>query len=61
MRNKMKTALYWKFILSPKEQHQGPQLKVSSKGLSLEIDILIRSPVPVITDAAVAYSIVLGS
>ena len=34
-----------KFILSPQEQRQGPRFKVSSEGLSPEIDILIRSPV----------------
>ena len=43
-----------KFILSPQEQHQGPRFKVSSDGLSTEIDILIRSPIQVLTEAAVA-------
>ena len=40
-------------ILSPQEQHQGPRFKVSSKGLSPEIDILIRLPIEVLTGAAV--------
>ena len=43
-----------KLILSPQEQRQGPQLKVSSEGLSTEIDILIRSPIQVQTEADVA-------
>ena len=44
---------YWKFILSPSKQRQGPWFKVSSEGLSSEIDILIRSPIQVLTKAAV--------
>ena len=43
-----------KFILSPQEQHQSPRFKVSSKGLSPAINILIRSPIQVLTEAAVA-------
>ena len=43
-----------KFILSSQEQCPGPRFKVSSEGLSPEIYILIRSPIPVLTEAAVA-------
>ena len=42
-----------KFILLSQEQRQGPRLKVSFEGLSLEIHILIRSPIQVITEAVV--------
>ena len=34
-----------KSILSPLEKCQGPQFKVSSEGLSSEIDIIIQSPI----------------
>ena len=43
-----------KFILSLKDQRQGPWFKVSFEGPSSEIHILIRSPVQVLTEAAVA-------
>ena len=46
-----------KFTLS-QEQRQGPWFKVSFKGLSPEIDIQIRLPVPVLTEVAFTYSIV---
>ena len=42
-----------KLILSPKDQCQGPRFKVSSKGPSPEIHILIQVPVQVLTEAAV--------
>ena len=42
-----------KLILSLKVQRQGPRFKVSSKGPSPEIHILIQSPVQVLTEAAV--------
>ena len=35
-----------KVNLSPQEQRQGPRFKVSSEKLSREIDILIRSHIP---------------
>ena len=38
-----------KFILSTQEQRQGPRVKVSSEGLSAEIDILQWSPIQVQT------------
>ena len=46
-----------KFIILPPQEHrQGPRFKVSSEGLSPEIDILIviRSPIQVLTEVAVA-------
>ena len=51
---------YWKLhYINPKEQEskssaRGPQFKVSSEGLSAEIDILIRSLIQVRTEADVA-------
>ena len=42
------------FILSPQEQRQGPQFKVSSEELSPEIEILIWSPYQVLTEGTVA-------
>ena len=42
-----------KFILSAQEQRQELRYKVSSEGLSTEIDILIRHPIQVQTKAAV--------
>ena len=54
----MKIALYQsqkEFIILPQEQPQGPRFKVWSEGLSPEIDILIQSPILVLTEAAVAY------
>ena len=39
-----------KFILSPQEKRRGPRFKVSSEGLSSEINILIRSPIPTLTE-----------
>ena len=53
----VKIALY----ISHREIHavaaierQGPWFKVSSEGTSTEIDIIIRSPIPILTDPAVA-------
>ena len=45
-----------KLILSPQEQRQGPRFKVSSEGLSTEIDIPLPSPIQVLTKADVASS-----
>ena len=42
-----------KFILSPQEQRQGPRFKVSSEGLSAEIDKPQRSPIQVQTKVKV--------
>ena len=39
-----------KLILSPQEKRQWPRFKVSSKGLSTEIVILIRSPTQRLTE-----------
>ena len=53
----MKIALYnpkGKLILSLQVQRQGPRFKVSPKGLSKEIDILIQSPIQILTESAVA-------
>ena len=38
----------------PQDQRQGPRFKVSFEQLSQEIDILIWSPIQVLTEAAVA-------
>ena len=43
-----------KFILSPQEQRQIPRFKVSSEGLLLEIDVLMRSPIKVPSEVPVA-------
>ena len=43
-----------RYILLTQEQRQGHWFKVSPEGLSPEIDILIRSPFPVLTVASVA-------
>ena len=43
-----------KIILSPQEQCQGLRFRVSSQGLSTEIDIIIWSPIQVLTEASVA-------
>ena len=40
--------------MSLQEQRQGPRFKVSSEGLSPEIDILIRSLIQVLTEDAIA-------
>ena len=40
-----------KSILSPQKQRQGPWFKVSFKGLSTEIDILICLPIQELTEA----------
>ena len=37
-----------------KSSAKGPRFKVSSKGVSPEIDILIQSPIEVLTEAGVA-------
>ena len=41
-----------KLRLSPLMQRQGPRCIVSSEGLTTEINILIRSPMQVLTEAA---------
>ena len=43
-----------KFIQMLQEQRQGLRFKVSFKGLATELDILIRSPIQVLTKANVA-------
>ena len=43
-----------KFLLLPPEQRKIPWFEVSSERLSPEIDKLIRSPIPTLTEPAVA-------
>ena len=54
---KMKIILYYpkgNSYCRRKSSARGPRFKVSSEGLSTEIDILIRSPIQVQTGADVA-------